>query len=573
MMRKTISQFIIAGLILSGAYLIVKHKYAGYFPANKQSNTIEADSLSPVLAVFSFQPDAPVQIIRTFSHYKLKLYDADDWNISKSQILHLSDSIPLMITVETYGESKDSVFLTDPLQDVSKGKYDDVIKKLCSQLIGNRSNVYLRFDPEMEVPADHYPWQEDGTFYEEAFRHFAKLCKVYSPQVKLVWGPGGYPGEMEFYPGDDVVDAASVTIKGDSEISLKVYPTNYPIAYDLFRRLHRLRFVSKPIFIIGSKQVERDSINDQLLFSLAKLKDQEKAIIYSTSNFVRPEIKNSERLNPDLEIGVYDPQSLLNEEKSVTIEHLFVDFSSLKDGSFERNFNKVIKREHNIIVTFEPFRNPQGNTDLDVLQNVILGKYDKEINQLYAIIKQTTRMVYLRYAHEMEIPITRYPWQSQNPITYIKSFRYFMNFQNPFPANIKRIWGPAGDRGAIEWWPGNDVVDFVSIAIYGLPDKNITDPEKQETFSTIFDRKFWRLRFIDKPIFITEFGVKGSEDFQTKWLVEAAKTIRKNSQIRGVNYFNMSDSPKAWGEIKPPDWSISRKSFHSFFEALNKDEK
>lgn len=146
-----------------------------------------------------------------------------------------------------------------------------------------------------------------------------------------------------------------------------------------------------------------------------------------------------------------------------------------------------------------------------------------------------------------------------------------MNFPNPFPENIKRVWGPAGDRGSIEWWPGNDVVDFVSVAIYGLPDKNITDPEKQESFSKIFNRKYWRLRLIDKPVFITEFGVKGPEEFQTKWLEEAADVIRENPQVVGINYFNMSDTPKAWGEIKPPDWSITEKSFHTFIKRLQKN--
>ena len=214
------------------------------------------------------------------------------------------------------------------------------------------------------------------------------------------------------------------------------------------------------------------------------------------------------------------------------------------------------------------FSRPIEESDQDVLQHVLEGKYDLEIAQLYSIITSTDRQVYLRYAHEMEIPISRYPWQSKDPVDYIKSYRYFMTFQDSIPLNIKRIWGPAGDRGSIEWWPGNDVVDFISIAIYGLPDKNITDPEKQESFLTIFNRKSWRLRFIDKPLFITEFGVKGPEEYQTKWLETAAKVIRKNPQIIGVNYFNMSDTPKAWGEIKPPDWSISKKSFHHFLETL-----
>lgn len=170
----------------------------------------------------------------------------------------------------------------------------------------------------------------------------------------------------------------------------------------------------------------------------------------------------------------------------------------------------------------------------------------------------------------MEIPVDRYAWQKKDPIEYIKAFRYFMKFPGSEMDNIKRVWGPAGDRGSLEWWPGDDVVDYISISVYGLPDKNITDPEKQESFESIFNRKSRRMRFVNKPFFITEFGVKGDEDFQTKWLLNAAEILNKEPQIVGVCYFNMTDVPDAWGEIKPPEWSISKNTFHQFIEKLER---
>lgn len=531
----------------------------------KVANTLEANPSEPVIAVFSFRDPTLNRIIKSFRHYTIKLNNTASWEVEKAEFDHLADSIPLLITIGTWANSQPPYDNCNPLEDVAKGKYDRVIKQLCTKLVGNRQNIYFRFDPEMEVPINRYPWQQKSA-YIDAFRHFTNLCRNYAPQVKLVWGPAGYPGAMEWYPGDEFVDAASVVLKSDSENSLTVYPSDYTVAYDLFRRLHRLRFIKKPIFVLSSNQVPGDSVDEQLVLSLTRLIDQEKAVIYSNQNFLRPKLDAFPVQHR--EIGVYDPQSLLNEEKPVTVEHLFVDFGSLKDGSFEKDFRKVVARNHNVIVTFEPFRNPGGKDDLQVLQHISEGQYDQEINQLYSIILSAGRRVYLRYAHEMEIPITRYPWQSQNPVAYIKSFRYFMSFKHPLPATIKRIWGPAGDRGSLEWWPGNDVVDFVSVAIYGLPDKNITDPEKQETFSTIFKRKVWRVRFVDKPLFITEFGVKGPEDYQTRWMEDAAKVIRENSRIVGVNYFNMSDTPKAWGDIKPPDWSISKKTFYRFIDVL-----
>lgn len=560
---------VLSGAILTTRY-VVKHRYYVINLLRKgEANVIVKNSSEPALALFSFQPGISNHMLSSFPHYTIRLSDINSWEVNREEISKIADSIPILITVETWGKNRKSSFLNNPIKYVLKGKYNYVIERLCTQLIGSRPNVYLRFNPEMEVPGTRYPWQQYGPGYIEAFRLFASLCKIYAPQVKQVWGPAGYPGAMEFYPGDDLVDAASITIKSESEVPIKKYPTDYPLAYDLYRRLHRLRFIDKPIFVLGSKQTANDSINKQLVSLITDKINHERSIVYSPENFKRPETRVESYKRREIEIGLYDPQSMLNQEKQVTVEHLFVDFGSLADGAFLNRFNQVVERGHNVIVTFEPFRNPNGETDLQVLRHITEGKYNLEIQKLYSILESTARTVYLRYAHEMEIPVTRYPWQSQDPLTYIKSFRYFMTFQDSLPANIKRIWGPAGDRGSLEWWPGADVVDYVSIAIYGLPDKNITDPEKQESFSTIFNRKYWRFRFIDKPLFITEFGVKGPEEYQTKWLENAAKVIRKNPQIVGVNYFNMSDTPKAWGDIKPPDWSISKKSFYQFLSTLN----
>jgi beta-mannanase len=171
----------------------------------------------------------------------------------------------------------------------------------------------------------------------------------------------------------------------------------------------------------------------------------------------------------------------------------------------------------------------------------------------------------------MEIPILRYPWQSQDPVLYIQAFRHFMELASQNIHAVIKVWGPAGDRGSLEWWPGDKYVDMISIAIYGLPDKNITDPLKQESFETIYNRKIRRMRFVNKPIFITEFGVKGPEEYQNLWLEGAANVIREHPEIMGVNYFNMVDNPEVWGEgMKPPDWSITQESFELFIAVLDR---
>jgi len=486
------------GILLFGIYLKKQLNLRLNFQNIWKKNIIETNHKAPLLAEFSFKPGANNRLLSSLHHYTIKIYDYDHLNIKLDSLKQIPDTIPVIITVEMWHKKVLSSKVTNPLEEIVNGKYDQVIIDLCSELNENKANVFLRFNPEMEVPVHRYPWQRWG-FYIDAYRHFYELCKIYAPHIKQVWGPAGYPGLMEWYTGDDFVDAVSVTLKSKSETLQNTYPNNYPVEYDLMRRLHRLRFINKSIFVIGSEFSANDSVDRNMISSITNHINQNRKTIYSSENFRRPVLRNQISAKKKLEIGVYDPDSLLNSEKDITVEHLFVYFGSLQDGTFQKSFQRVSERNHNIIVTFEPFRHPIEEYDPLVLQHIREGKYDREINHLYSIILTTQKKVYLRFAHEMEIPIKRYPWQSQNPVDYIKSYRYFMNFKDSLPETIKRVWGPAGDRGSIEWWPGSDLVDYISISIYGLPDKNISDPEEQWAFGSIFKIKYWRLRFLDKP--------------------------------------------------------------------------
>ena len=53
----------------------------------------------------------------------------------------------------------------------------------------------------------------------------------------------------------------------------------------------------------------------------------------------------------------------------------------------------------------------------------------------------------------MEVPAGKYAWQ-QYPDIYIKAYRHFMEQFAGLP-NIFRVWGPAGDRGSLEWYSGD----------------------------------------------------------------------------------------------------------------------
>ena len=546
-----------------GVYLVAPMFGWGFvLPFLQVPNSLFDDENTRVIGRFEWTGEVEVGS-ENFEHLTLDLNYHDSWNPSAADLKLLESDLPLMVTVRTWSWEANS-YQDNPLNDVVAGHYDDLFRRFLTELPRDGENVYIRFDPDVEVPVAQYPWQQYPRIFIGAFRRFAELRREIAPRAKMVWAAAGYPGAMEYYPGDDLVDAASVTFGYSAERQLDAYPRPSSPEAELYRRLHRLRFLRVPIYVVTEDNYTGDAPD------LGRVADKLRSgphAVYGHPPGGDPDRPRDFRGNNSFVFGLYDPQERLLSEPEVDAEHLFTDFNRIQDGRFDSLFRAAQERGHATIVSFEPFYEPIEESDRNVLQNVVQGQYDAELLRLFQILRSARQPVWLRYAHEMEIPIERYPWQSQDPQDYIASWRYVMAHDS-LPRGVLRIWGPAGDRGSLEWYPGDDYVDLISIAIYGLPDKNITDPEKQESFEVIFNRKMWRMRFISKPVFVTEFGVKGPEDYQTRWMEGAAEVLRNDRRVVGINYFNMSDTPKAWGEIKPPDWSITQRTLERFTAAL-----
>lgn len=520
----------------------------------------------PVLGVYD-NTEKPTKInVDTIQHFTIIWRNTGIWFNKAALEKTLNTGNDVFLTIETW--SKDGFFSRaedNVIAELLAGDFDKKIKELGKLLADKHQQVFIRWNPAMEVPEYRYPWQfQSPILYIEAFNKFAFQLKKLAPNVKIVWGPSGYPGDTEYWPSDKFVDFVSISIAEEKTTdSVIIHKTATQL---LKEKLHRMRFINKPVLILGVNEKKQSWFQKEWIQEATANQRTFRNTIYSSQNFVSTIVNKSERTK--MILGVYDPLEKLINSPFVQVEHIFTDWGEIQKGEFARKFKAIIQRKHDVILTVEPWKDTTKVVDKEVLQNVLKGRYDREISKLYDIITKTNQTVYLRWAHEMEIPIHRYTWQSQDPVVYINAYRYFMLFNKNQATNIRRVWGPAGDRGSIDWWPGNDVVDFISIAIYGLPDKNITDYNKQELFSDIFSRKFYRMRFAEKPIFITEFGVKGPKEYQNKWMKNAAETLKNNKNVFGVSYFNQHDTPDAWGKIKAPDWSISETTFQQFCKDL-----
>lgn len=569
--RKRILQlfFISSALVflLAGVYV---YKKRNWIRTNIKivRDELVVNNSNKIHGIFYKGDTLSVDTLPDFEHLLLTVNNEKSFRVNTELLTKIPESKNILLTVEFWGNKYLRKHNNAPLDEIIDGSMDDKLLKIYESLLNNNRKIYVRINPEMDVWLNLYPWQGRVQF-NDAYRHVALLWKNKNPNLKFVCGPSGFMGLDEYYPGNDVVDAISITLKSESETLFKRYPSYANLKNEVHIKLHRLRFFNQPVLLLGNEElVDNESV---IKYATAEMDtiNKYRAIAYNKNLWVNDEpiTQKSKFL-----LGLYDPEQRLVSDSNINVEHIFVDFRQVQENDLKKSLKEIFSRNHDAIVTFEPWRDKDGYSDPEVLLNIISGKYDSILNQVFEDITDDSHTVYLRFAHEMEIPITRYAWQSQDPITYIRAFRYFIQLPHPFPSNVKKVWGPAGDSGSVDFYPGDDVVDYVSFAAYALPDKDITDYEKQYSFRRMFNYKTTSLQMVHKPIFITEFGVKGPEDFQSKWMEDAARVLNENPQIIGASYFNQSDNPGAWGDIEAPEWGISENTLHQFLKVLKRDD-
>lgn len=556
-MKKLIIGLVLLGfLLLASAYIYLRIERPNYSRNFYVTNTWgEGDET--ILAELSLSDYRETHPTENYQHRYLQLNHSDAWPVPAELLEGLAPEAPLVLTLECWGSKYWPNYRSNPLAFVREGFYDQKLQDLADLLAQEKRTVYLRFNPEMEVPGRFYPWQEYPSVFIEAYHRVHQIIKEKAPAVLMTWAPAGYPGCDEYYPGADFVDAISVNLIGPSEENLSVYP-RYDAETELRRRLHRLRFFQHPTLVMSGIKEE---LPKQALANLQTYRAE-------ASYLYQPVVADTNREKAGFKLGVYDPEEKLTGIASINTEHLFFNLTTFRKEGLVEDLHKIAQRGHDAILTLEINKDSSEGREERGLEKLLNGVYQPCLNDLWPVLQAFPNSLYLRFPQEMEIPIHRYPWQSKEPKLYIDAYRFFMRQADSVLERVYRVWGPAGDRGSLEWYPGSDVVDYISIAIYGLPDKNITDPSKQEQFEQIYRRKSWRMRHAPEPLFITEFGVKGPDAYQKDWLLKASKVIREAPNLVGVNYFNMQDVAGVWGDIDAPKWSVSEESYQAFCQAL-----
>jgi beta-mannanase len=112
------------------------------------------------------------------------------------------------------------------LTDVTAGKYDSVIKQLCTEIKSQGKMVYIRWGHEMETAQGRYPWSgQSPSVYIPAFQHVVTLMRSLAPLCLFVWSPQGQSNALQYWVGSAFCDEIGFSVYSYREYDIAEYGT------------------------------------------------------------------------------------------------------------------------------------------------------------------------------------------------------------------------------------------------------------------------------------------------------------------------------------------------------------
>lgn len=163
------------------------------------------------------------------------------------------------------------------------------------------------------------------------------------------------------------------------------------------------------------------------------------------------------------------------------------------------------------------------------LDMVTTGIYDDNIKKLAKFFNEQDRPFYLRIGYEFDSPLNGY-----DPGKYIEAYRYIVNhLRGEGVANVAYVWhahGPIYERPQMDWYPGDDFVDWVGVSYFS--------PYNDDGMQKIADL----CKSIGKPLMIAEstpisLQTSKGEDTWKRWYRFVFKHI-DDYNVKAFCYIN-----------------------------------
>jgi hypothetical protein len=183
------------------------------------------------------------------------------------------------------------------------------------------------------------------------------------------------------------------------------------------------------------------------------------------------------------------------------------------------------------LLSLEPWEDRKVHDPRWTLTSTITGQHDDQYRRVAAAVRAYSRPLLLRFAHEMNG--AWYPWgpvDGQTPEQYRQAWAHVVAlFYQAGATNALWVWSPNIVRGAVntplrEFYPGDELVDFIGVTGYG---------ENESTLDSTYKTTLTQLTALtSKQIILTEIGARPNS-LKTGWIRSFGPWLAAHPQVVG----------------------------------------
>ena len=246
-------------------------------------------------------------------------------------------------------------------------------------------------------------------------------------------------------------------------------------------------------------------------------------------------------------------------------------FSDWAEGEVDRRqLDAVAARGSVPEITWEPwdgtldrFR-PQPEYSMN---SIASGDHDEYVRRWADDLRAFGGPVLLRFAQEMNVPGTGYPWaqRDQNsPAEYVAAWRHIHDvFASRGATNVRWVWSPLASVLPVYYYPGSRYVDVIGLS--GFNGGSALPWNGWRSFKRIFGKELRQAKRLapGKPVQIAEVATAVGAGSKAEWVDHMFRTLEAHPEVRSVVWFNAP---------KETNWRIqsSRGAVKAFSEAMKK---
>lgn len=267
-------------------------------------------------------------------------------------------------------------------------------------------------------------------------------------------------------------------------------------------------------------------------------------------------------------LGVYDPDGDWGGYRQVTLEAAYVGWEPNGAAALTQAVQAIRARERTPILYLDtyPFTWLPGYSPDDVLPDIIGGRYDRSLTLAARAAAADGRLLYLVWGQEME-RCGAHIWSTCQSQVYVDAYRHIVTvFRRAGASNVRFVWAPAGEPGAVDYYPGDAYVDVVGFSLFLADQWSMWASTRRQPFADAVAPYFALLGRFGKPFLIVQFGLATDEpQDQRDYLIGLAPYLAEFPSLCGLVYFN---NPATGDAESSPNFKLSPETARAFVEAF-----